>query len=172
MADHSEYFAHSENRAGKRHSLQKHLGGVGALAESFAKRSNSELSEAARWAGLLHDLGKYRDEFQQYLRAEREGSTETHHAVYGAALAYSRSWLGPAFAIAGHHAGLHDTNDLQMLIEGSKYDAVQRVRPLIERFERELGKIPEEITEPEFVINNNHSTEFYIRMLLNFWRRK
>jgi CRISPR-associated endonuclease/helicase Cas3 len=162
-----EYFAHSENKSGEWHSLQKHLGGVGALAESFAKRSNIALSEAAKWAGLLHDLGKYRDEFQQYLRAEREGSTETHHAVYGAALAYSKNWLGPAFAIAGHHAGLHDINDLQTLIEGSKYDAIQRVRLLVDRFERELGKVPEGIAEPEFAINNNHCTEFYIRMLFS-----
>lgn len=125
------------------------------------------MSEAAYWAGLLHDFGKYRDEFQQYLRAQRDSSTETHHAVYGAALAYRQDWLGPAFAIAGHHAGLHDLHELQRLVEGTTYRTDERVPVLLERFERELGKVPKKIAEPPFAANNEHSAEFYIRMLFS-----
>jgi CRISPR-associated endonuclease/helicase Cas3 len=76
---------------------------------------------------MLHDLGKYRDEFQSYLCHEREGSIETHHAVYGAALACQRHWPGLAFAIAGHHAGLHDLSQLKNFVNDAKYKAAERL---------------------------------------------
>ena len=163
------YFAHSANEYGDWHPLAKHLAGVSKLASRFAEQSCSELKDSAFWAGLLHDIGKYRDEFQEYLRNEREGGVETHHAIYGAALAFQRGWLGPAFAIAGHHAGLHDLNELQALVEGSTYRANERLAVLVERFEQELEKIPNTITEPSFVENaaSEHYAEFYIRMLFS-----
>ncbi|MDP3498651.1 MAG: CRISPR-associated helicase Cas3' [Candidatus Nitrotoga sp.] len=161
------YLAHTENTAGLPHILSKHLQSVGDLARRFAEGSNPDLSDAAYWAGVLHDIGKYRDEFQQYLRAERDSSTETHHAVYGAALAYRQEWLGPAFAIAGHHAGLHDHNELQTLVEGATYRTAERVPLLAERFKDDLGEIPQKIAEPLFVENKSHSAEFYIRMLFS-----
>ncbi|MBX3276732.1 MAG: CRISPR-associated helicase Cas3' [Acidobacteria bacterium] len=163
-----EYWAHSYNDSGNPHLLRAHLEGVGELAARFAAEMNLEVVEAARWAGLLHDLGKYRDEFQSYLRKERESSIETHHAVYGAALAHLfRKWLGPAFVIAGHHAGLHDQHLLKDLVCDEKYDANNRVPEILARFERELGPIPEKIKEPGFSRLSKTSAEFYIRMLFS-----
>jgi CRISPR-associated endonuclease/helicase Cas3 len=161
------FFAHSANEHGDWHPLAKHLASVSKLASCFAEQSCSDLKDPALWAGLLHDLGKYRDEFQEYLRCEREGSIETHHAIYGAALAFQQDWLGPAFAIAGHHAGLHDRNELQTLVDGSKYQANKRISGLVDRFEVDLGKIPKRIAEPAFVVDDEHSAEFYIRMLFS-----
>jgi len=165
----SIYFAHSANGHGDWHQLAAHLASVAKLGGGFAEGSCPELKAAAFWAGLLHDLGKYREEFQEYLRNEREGSVETHHAIYGAALAFQREWLGPAFVIAGHHAGLHDLNELQTLVEGSTYRTNERLPLLVERFERELQAIPREIAEPVFVKNkdNEYCAEFYIRMLFS-----
>ena len=67
-----------------RDSLHK----VANLAEKFAAPLN--LCAEAKLAGLLHDLGKYRDEFQAYLRGERGSSVETQHAIFGAAWAMER----------------------------------------------------------------------------------
>ncbi len=46
--------------------LSTHLRNVAQLAKQFA--APLRLSAEAELAGLLHDLGKYRDEFQAYLR--------------------------------------------------------------------------------------------------------
>ena len=166
------YYAHTAEtetgeRLGQEHwqPLSEHLRNVA----DKAGKSVGPLNLAAKWAGLLHDLGKYREPFQEYLAGKCPGSVETHHAVYGAALAFQRDWIGPAFAIAGHHAGLHDLSDLQALVCGNKYDAMNRLAPLVKRFEEELGKIPNELAEPEFAdpAKDKAVTEFYVRMLFS-----
>ena len=58
------FLAHTENAAGQPHLLKDHLRSVGILASQFAETANPLLAEPAQWAGLLHDLGKCRDEFQ------------------------------------------------------------------------------------------------------------
>ncbi len=160
-----EYWAHTENDIQNvPHLLNDHLRCVGGLAEKFISEANAELGEQAKWAGLLHDVGKYREEFQEYLIGARESSNETHHAVYGAALAFQKRWISLAFAIAAHHAGLHDKDDLKTLFQ--KYDAFERVSPLIAHFENELGKIPETIANANF-INNSVNLEFATRMIFS-----
>ena len=64
--------------------------------------------EAARWAGLLHDLGKYSDDFQKLLRARAAGETggRVEHSGVGAAYAFDLKAFDIALAAAGHHAGL------------------------------------------------------------------
>ncbi len=167
-----EYYAHTaETETGERLSqehwqpLSEHLRNVADKAQKFSE----QFGLTAKWTGLIHDLGKYRDPFQEYLKGGRPGSVETHHAVYGAALAFQRQWLGPAFAIAGHHAGLHNVSDLQALVCAEKYDAINRLHSLIKHFESELDKIPEELAEPEFADPNKDKavTEFYVRMLFS-----
>ena len=59
----SKYLAHNENANGAPHLLHEHLRCVGALAKEFAEAGNAQLAKVAEWAGLLHDLGKYRAEF-------------------------------------------------------------------------------------------------------------
>lgn len=50
-------------------TLEEHLRGVAERAESFAATFGA--GEEARMAGSLHDLGKFRDEFQRYLKKEQ-----------------------------------------------------------------------------------------------------
>jgi CRISPR-associated endonuclease/helicase Cas3 len=97
--------------------ISAHLEEVASLARRFA--DPFEGSELARTVGLWHDLGKYSDEFQNYLRAasglERlnahiETPGRVDHSTYGAQLAASKPGLGRllAFCIAGHHGGIPD----------------------------------------------------------------
>ena len=103
--------------------LKCHLLAVANLARDFANRfklDDPAVLDDAFLVGLIHDLGKYRAAFQQYLRKQRRSSPETHHAIYGALLACASDQAPAAFAIAGHHAGLHDLPDLQSNIEHAK----------------------------------------------------
>ncbi len=167
------YYAHtSETETGDSNPdklswnlLAKHLRNVGIKAEKFAEPL---LANAAKQAGLLHDLGKYRIQFQEYLEGKIPGSENTHHAVYGAALCFKRGWVGPSFAIAGHHAGLHNRSDLKKLVCGKKYSAMDQLSSLEELFETELEKIPSELNEPEFAKKEDKAiAEFYVRMLFS-----
>jgi CRISPR-associated endonuclease/helicase Cas3 len=163
----TNYYAHSENKYDEWHLLKDHLQAVGQLASRSSEKNNIAIKKAAYWSGLLHDLGKYRDEFQQYLKNEREGGSDTHHVVYGAALAFQNEWLGPAFAIAGHHAGLHDLDQLQALVCDAKYQANERLPLIVERFEKKIGTIVKNIAEPQFAVDDPYRLEFYIRMLFS-----
>jgi CRISPR-associated endonuclease/helicase Cas3 len=64
--DAKPYFAHSANPAGHWHLLKNHLATVAKLAEAHA--GAAPWSDEAAFAGLLHDLGKYADRFQERLK--------------------------------------------------------------------------------------------------------
>jgi CRISPR-associated endonuclease/helicase Cas3 len=169
----NKFIAHLQNEKGDFHNLDQHLKAVGELAENSLSIANPNLSEIAKWAGLLHDLGKYRDEFQAYLNSEGEiaSSKETHHAVYGAALTFKKAtetrnmaWLPIAFAILAHHGKLHNKGELAGKFQ--EYETDKAVPPLIEKFEQELGEIPENLNDNDF-LKNTLRLEFATRMIFS-----
>src|SRR3954454_13962747 len=103
-------FAHLAGAGGRKHELVKHSSDVASLARRFAERArvgDAGFAAMAEWAGWLHDLGKYRDEFQDYLHGRRTRSLETQHSVFGAARAAVMNLPSAvALAILGHHAGI------------------------------------------------------------------
>ncbi|MBI3463523.1 MAG: CRISPR-associated endonuclease Cas3'' [Planctomycetes bacterium] len=133
------FFARWSEDRRKAQLLKCHLKRVSARAEAAARVIRSDdvpFQTSAKLEGLLHDLGKYRVEFQEYLNAGDRGrrSSETAHAVYGAAAA-GVDWdaLAVAFAIAGHHAGLHDQDKLASQIDGHKFHAMDRFPKLLKQ---------------------------------------
>ena len=61
------HIAHRRAGDGATQSLETHLLGVGNIARSLAGKVG--LKEQGEVVGLLHDLGKYSEEFQSYLRS-------------------------------------------------------------------------------------------------------
>ena len=137
-----EYYAHTAVRSdgtpdldtANWQLLSTHLRRVSELARMFAEPLG--VAQESKLAGLLHDLGKFRDEFQAYLRGERGSSIETQHAVFGAAWAAEdgRCLLGAALAVAGHHAGLPDCGDLHRMLGKPSLRMGHTVPELIKRF--------------------------------------
>lgn len=89
-------------RDGREQTVLEHLTGTAKLAEEFGKPFGGE--EQARLAGLVHDIGKYSDAFQQRIR----GGAKVDHSTAGAFVCRDIGQPLAAFAVAGHHGGLPD----------------------------------------------------------------
>ncbi len=121
------YVAHTppENEPDKWQSMTDHTHNVADMAACFAKPFDAE--ELARWAGRLHDVGKYSDEFQQYLHdcasgiLRRPGSAE--HKCAGTRMAldilppFFKNVVAPC--VLGHHGGLNAVGGLKSALEGA-----------------------------------------------------
>ncbi len=112
-----DYIAHIKdigNGVFEIQSLEDHLKGTSSLAEKFASKFNNP--GWGKLLGLWHDLGKYSDEFQEYIRKntgyeEGERLRKNDHTSAAAILAREilpEQWPPISYCIAGHHAGLHN----------------------------------------------------------------
>jgi CRISPR-associated endonuclease/helicase Cas3 len=103
------FYAHSRVGEGPEtwERLEWHLRRAGALARRFG--SSFGVDQTAATSGLLHDVGKYSDEFQRRIAGD---AGKVDHATGGAKEAVTRygKELGMllAYGIAGHHGGLPD----------------------------------------------------------------
>ncbi len=61
------YIAHYRKSDSAEQALEEHLRGVGKLAGQFAAKLNAP--EAGELLGILHDLGKYSNAFQAYIKS-------------------------------------------------------------------------------------------------------
>lgn len=110
----------------------EHCEGVASLAEQFANQFG--LGYYGYVLGMLHDKGKERDAFQQYIRetnglplTDRKQYGEYHHAFVGGILATNIMGKGVlnllANQIISHHTGLHDYADAESILEERKLPA-------------------------------------------------
>ncbi len=106
------HFAHTRRGRGEEtwELLEDHLHRVANTAANFALSYGREEAYAA---GLLHDIGKYRKVFQDYIRTSSdEGFSEdgpakkVKHSIVGAWWAFEKARFSEALAIAGHHGRL------------------------------------------------------------------
>ncbi len=107
-----EFYGRSEGSAGEKQLLRDHLRSVAELTSNFAEDAGLP-RVLGEWAGWLHDLGKYSDEFQRHLARQDRDFVE--HAAHGAAIALAANSIECAFAINAHHSGLATASALKEL---------------------------------------------------------
>lgn len=117
-------------------TLAAHSMAVGTLAAEFATPLG--WTELLRLAGLLHDIGKVSQEFQDYICELRPSGGD--HSSAGARIARERygKGLGTILSaiIAAHHAGLADGEDLTRRMEGA-------ARLVPDGWQNHAGPLPE-----------------------------
>ena len=121
------YIAHSENSDGFKQTMKEHSFGVGKLMREFAL--SESFADLYEFCGFIHDMGKYSDSFQKYIRGQ---GNKTRHSIYGAILAKDTSLIEVMFPVYGHHAGLPNkpsmAGDIKAELNTNRafYDAIYR----------------------------------------------
>lgn len=148
--------------------LIEHLRGVSELAGHFADAFGE--GEMGKLVGLYHDVGKYSQEFQDYIRAG--GGQKVDHSSAGMQELMAerkKELIAAAFCVAGHHGGLPDG--------GTKVDAPDS-GTLMGRCKKKLcdySAYREEWRAPTFELSflqkaaqtSKFSFMFYTRMLFS-----
>lgn len=99
------YIAHKRSETDKKEQpLLEHLKNVSQLSETFAECLN--LSDYAGIIGMLHDIGKYSNRFQQRINGNEK--IKVDHSTCGTQEAFKKQLSIAAFCIAGHHGGIPD----------------------------------------------------------------
>jgi CRISPR-associated endonuclease/helicase Cas3 len=163
----TEYYAHSENDLNEKHSLSKHLQQTAELMESFACKQDYKTT--FKITGLLHDLGKYQPEFQNYLVVGgKRGSVP--HSSWGAGYARILRFIEASIAIDGHHKGLPDISDWKNDTESFYRDDIPNFKNIINTFLNDTGINKEEI-KPNTLsftdLSQKRQRELFIRYLFS-----
>lgn len=106
------YYAHTvDGSLAKGQYLAEHLINVARGAKDRAAAAMPDrmgIASAAEVAGLLHDIGKYRDGFIDYLKGGTVSAEDRYHKEAGAAWAEEYELGRLVAAILGHHGGMPD----------------------------------------------------------------
>ncbi|MBS9386242.1 MAG: CRISPR-associated helicase Cas3' [Dolichospermum sp. BR01] len=140
--------------------LSEHLQNVAQMSASAVPL---EFKAVARYTGLWHDLGKYRQKWQEYLR---HGGDTVYHSPHGAVLALQMGKKEPpamAYIIGGHHSGLSE----RLRLRGDEYKKLAPgLEECLEIAKQEIATfIPEQF--PDINLPTKLRREFAIRMLFS-----
>lgn len=137
--------------------LLDHLHGVAEMAQSYAERitDDPELGEIGYLLGLLHDLGKYQEGFQCYIRQQSGldptlNGWRTPHSPAGARYAYELKQVGGnqqllkilSLCIGAHHRGLYDDSEWRGQVVHSS-DTERAVANLVKGLKLEVSQLEE-----------------------------
>jgi CRISPR-associated endonuclease/helicase Cas3 len=165
---------------GKSQTVFEHLNGVSELCENFLEQFNN--SDWGTVLGLLHDLGKYSYDWQEYIRKcnnliENKGSeiVKIDHSSAGGIYAFQKfSEIGKiiAYCIIGHHGGLPDCVNNPDLNDNKTSLQDRLIKTyLVDKAMNNVPDIIKNITEPTTKPNNGKITpesfHFWIRMLFS-----
>lgn len=154
-----EYIAH-KREDGAVQTVKEHLEQTAEQASKFAVSFDAE--SMGYTVGLLHDIGKYSDEFQRRIRGS---SIKTDHSTAGTKEAMKRGLIPAAFSIAGHHSGIPDGGTCTDRPDSSTlFGRIKKNIYDYSEWEKEL-LLPETCI-PDWIRNSdNFSQSFFVRML-------
>ncbi|MCK8823997.1 CRISPR-associated helicase Cas3' [Fuchsiella alkaliacetigena] len=155
------YIAHSENNQGEFHLLKDHLHKTAKMVEKFTSKWNA--GDLGYALGLIHDIGKYSDDFQDYLLNDDKKSAE--HKYLGTMIVFNHFQL-LSFIVAGHHGGLHNFVDLKNISKDYK-NILDKKKEVIKRFENEIDKLQNidfNLPKKQFE-DDKLKYEFFLRMM-------
>lgn len=126
MEKHLAHIREEEKGCFVEQSIEEHCLNVARLAREliYEDEDSCGMKDLAYNAGLLHDFGKYRPDFQRYILAASGANPSSKvppkapHAIVGAIEA-RRLFDDPmiadtlAYCISGHHRGLYDHNEME-----------------------------------------------------------
>lgn len=167
-----QYNARPATATAPAQALREHLRNVAEKAGAFAEAIGLDTRQA-EWAGLLHDLGKYSDEFQRH-RIGDEERWRVEHACHGAYIALEAGAAQVAWAIAGHHGGLGDRKSVTELTDRPEKGTVTayggglvRERAAIFRGRAEADGAFAGLPDREALDPDRKATDLRIRMIFS-----
>lgn len=173
--------AHTGGPGGLGHDLSHHSEDTASRSGTFAaeaRPNDPEFAAMGEWSGLLHDLGKYRPEVQDYLAGNRPRSMETQHSIFGATQALILGLpYAVSVAVASHHTGLPDLYPFKERLGWPSMKYTEACPSLYAQFEEDrwddqcgpLPTIPAEFHKKagHGGISITHQQEFRTRMLFS-----
>ena len=137
------------------HELNDHLAGVASIAAVFAVEFGN--ADWAMTAGMLHDLGKYNPQWQEYLRKSSGYMARHYYDLY--------RWLEAGVAneaMADEELFAHVTSDCQVFFRRNRVDYSSLVRG-------ELQVVPTDEQIPDRLSDfGNLQQEMFLNEVPNF----
>lgn len=156
-----EYVAHSVNEKGEIQTMGEHSLGVAQIMKGFTL--SEVFKDLYEFCGTIHDIGKYSDDFQQYINGDH---IQSKHSIYGAIFAMDKKHMEIAFPVYGHHAGLPDSPEMQQSIKAELHNNVEYYNSICNKF---LADAKRNIAIPKsdsfFEISDILQQELFVRML-------
>lgn len=146
-------------------TVEEHLRGTAALSSKFAGAFGEE--KLGELVGLVHDLGKCTDGFQNRLL---RGGPKVDHSTAGAVVCATYKQFGAAACVAGHHGGLQDFGNSKADQPGTSTLYGRLKKGIAEKYVESCGdsgiELPSNIPEPKRWPESLKEMEtFWIRML-------
>ncbi len=165
------YIGHSNDK-GELQPLAEHLLGTAKLSEAFAQSFNH--GDYGYICGLIHDLGKYSDEFQNRILGHGHRCDHSSAGAREAIALYGRiKGKLLAYCISGHHSGLLNCGSMADIGGEGTLSARLSDHYQIPDYTDYVTDIPKEVkselNNPRLlpVKNGGFTVSFFIRMLFS-----
>ena len=164
-----KYLGHKNFNDGREQLLKEHLHKVSRLAEKFASEFGERI--AGKTVGLYHDIGKYSEQFQKYIRGT--SNKRVDHSTAGARELFNIKNslnLTAAFCVAGHHCGLQNIGNPKIPDVTTFFTRVkEKAIPNFDAYKKEI-EAPSANNDSELlpiILKDHFAVMFYTRMLFS-----